>query len=97
MVVDAVVYDNWLRRGSPRRAPVITGTNVKAFVDEEALPGRGSLLKTWFGSPTVVQTDMNVVPIVVTAAVTHRELDSDKRDFLWVLIEMKRDSRRSTI
>lgn len=103
MVVDAVVYYNRLRRRSPwGRAPFETaaGSDVEAFVDVVALPGRGSLLITWLGPPTtVVEADIDIVPVVVVAAsVTHRELDSGKRNFLWVLIEMKqRDSKSRAI
>lgn len=102
MVVDAVVYDNRLWRRSPGGwSPIETATDadVEAFVDEVLWTGRGSLLITWLGPPTtVVETDIDIVPVVVTAAVTHRELDSDKRNFLWVLIEMKQaDSKSRTI
>lgn len=85
MVVDAVVYDNRLRRRSPGgRAPVVTtaGADVEAFVDVVRWAGWG-LLITWLGPATVVEADIDIVPIVVpTAAVTHRELDSGKRNFL---------------
>lgn len=95
MVVDTVVYDNRLRlrgRSPGGWSPIETATDadVEAFVDEVLWTGRGSLLITWLGPPTtMVETDIDIVPVVVTAAVTHRELDSDKRNFLWVLIEMK--------
>lgn len=83
MVVDAVVYDNRLRRRSPGgRAPVETTADIEAFVDEEAGAGRGSLI-TWLGPTTaVVETDIDILPVIVAAAVTHRELDSGKRNFL---------------
>lgn len=104
MVVDAVVYDNRLRlrRRSPGgRAPFVTaaGSDVEAFVDVVGLSGRGALLITWLGPPTtVVEADIDIVPFVVAASVTHRELDSGKRNFLWVLIEMKqRDSKSRAI
>lgn len=93
MVVDAVVYDNRLWGRSPGGwSPIetATDTDVEAFVDEVLWTGRGSLLITWLGPPTtMVETDIDIVPVLVTAAVTHRELDSDKSNFLWVLIEMK--------
>jgi hypothetical protein len=97
MVVDAVVYDNRLRRRGPwGRAPVVTAPNVEALVDVDGT--RWGLLITWLGpSTTVVKTDIDIVPVIVAAAVTHRGLDSGKRNFLWILIEMKQKDPRSRI
>lgn len=87
MVVDPVVYDNRLRlrrRNPGGRAPVVTtaGADVEAFVDVVGWAWWGWLI-TWLGPATVVEADIDIVPIVVTtAAVTHRELDSGKRNFV---------------
>lgn len=94
MVIDAVVYDNRLglgRRSPGGRTPIVTDAGVEAFVDEVRWARCGSLI-TWLGpATTVVEADVDIVPVVV-ASVAHRELDGGKRNFLWVLIEMKQES-----
>lgn len=94
MVIHMVVYDNRLGLGrrSPRgRTPIVTDAGIEALVDVVRWAWCGSLI-TWLGpATTVVEADVDIVPVVV-ASVTHRELDGGELNFLWVLIEMKQES-----
>jgi hypothetical protein len=92
VIVNAVIYDNRCRGRSPSivagRAPFVTaGRHVKPFV--------GIIWSSWgsliagFGSATVPEMDIDIVPVVVAGPVTHLELYEGKRNLFRKLMGMK--------